>query len=71
MNSAKFEIDTVPANAAERVRAIRFRLPGQAVRERIEMARVAYGPCTPSVWSKPNSTDSPISAVARFGVSGC
>ncbi|MGH9892138.1 MAG: hypothetical protein ACREA0_09185 [bacterium] len=40
----KAEIETVPANAAERVRAIRFRLPGQAVMERIEMARVCYGP---------------------------
>jgi hypothetical protein len=44
MTSAKFEIETVPANVAERVRAIRFRLPGQAVTERIEMARVSYGP---------------------------
>lgn len=44
MNSAKFDVETVPANAAERVRAIRFRLPGQAVMERIELARVVYGP---------------------------
>jgi hypothetical protein len=44
MNSAKCEIETVPANAAERVRAIRFRLPRQAVTERIEMARLSYGP---------------------------
>jgi len=44
MNSATVEIETVPADAAERVRAIRFRLPGQAVMERIELARVAYGP---------------------------
>jgi hypothetical protein len=44
MNSAKVEIETVPANAAERVRAIRFRLPGQAVMERIEIARMSYGP---------------------------
>jgi hypothetical protein len=44
MNSTTFEIETVLANAAERVRAIRFRLPGQAVMERIELARVAYGP---------------------------
>ena len=44
MNSATFEIETVPTNAADRVRAIRFRLPGQAVMERIELARVAYGP---------------------------
>jgi len=44
MNSVKFEIETVPADAAERVRAIRFRLPRQAVTERIELARVSYGP---------------------------
>ena len=44
MNATTVEIETVPANAAERVRAIRFRLPGQAVMERIELARVAYGP---------------------------
>jgi hypothetical protein len=44
MNSATFEIEAVRANAAERVRAIRFRLPRQAVMERIELARVAYGP---------------------------
>ena len=47
MNSVKFEIETVPANAAERVHAVRFRLPGQAVTERIEMARVSYGPLYP------------------------
>ena len=44
MNSAKFEIETVRANATARVRAIRLRLPGQAVMERIELARIAYGP---------------------------
>jgi hypothetical protein len=44
MNATKVEIETVPVNAAERARAIRFRLPGQAVMERIELARVAYGP---------------------------
>jgi hypothetical protein len=44
MNSTTVEIETVPTDAAERVRAIRFRLPGQAVMERIELARVAYGP---------------------------
>jgi len=44
MNSAKLEIDTVPASAVARVRAIRFRLPKQAVTERIEMARLAHGP---------------------------
>ncbi|MGH7413977.1 MAG: hypothetical protein ACREKJ_07225 [Candidatus Rokuibacteriota bacterium] len=29
---------------AERLRAIRLRLPGQAVMERVEMARAAHGP---------------------------
>lgn len=44
MNSAKLEVETISASAAERVRAIRLRLPGQAVTERIEMARLSYGP---------------------------
>jgi hypothetical protein len=44
MNSAKHSVETVPTDVAERVRAIRFRLPRQAVMERIELARVAYGP---------------------------
>src|SRR5260370_5974966 len=44
MNSTTFETETGLASTAERVRAIRFRLPGQAVTERIELARVAYGP---------------------------
>jgi hypothetical protein len=44
MNSAMHGVETVPTDAAERVRSIRFRLPGQAVNERLEMARVAYGP---------------------------
>jgi hypothetical protein len=44
MNSGSFDIETVPTDTAERARAIRFRLPRQAVSERIEMARVAYGP---------------------------
>ena len=44
MTSAKFEIETVSANVAERVRAIRLRMPGQAVKERIEIAQAAYGP---------------------------
>jgi hypothetical protein len=44
MNSSTRDIETVPADAAERVRAIRFRLPRQAVTERIEMARLSYGP---------------------------
>jgi len=43
MNSAKRSVETVPTDVAERVRAIRFRLPGQAVGDRIEIARVAYG----------------------------
>ena len=44
MNSAKHSVETVPTDVAERVRAIRFRLPRQAVSERLEIARVAYGP---------------------------
>jgi hypothetical protein len=44
MNSAMHGVETVPTDVAERVRSIRFRLPGQAVSERLEMARVAYGP---------------------------
>jgi hypothetical protein len=43
MNSTKVDIEAVPADAAERVRAIRFRLPGQAVMERVELARMAFG----------------------------
>lgn len=44
MNSVKRSVETVPTDVVERVRAIRFRLPGQAVGERLEIARVAYGP---------------------------
>ena len=44
MNSTKLELDTAPAGVAERVRAIRFRLPKQSLTERIEMARLSYGP---------------------------
>lgn len=44
MNSAKRDTEAVPVNGVERVRAIRFRLPRQAVMERIEMARISYGP---------------------------
>jgi len=44
MNSTKSSVETIPTDVAERVRAIRFRLPGQAVGERVEIARVAYGP---------------------------
>src|SRR4029453_6181446 len=44
MTSAKFEIETVPVNVTERVRAIRLRLPGQAVKERIEIAQATSGP---------------------------
>lgn len=32
------------ADVTERVRAIRARLPGQVLTERVEMARVTYGP---------------------------
>ena len=44
MNAAKHSVETVPTDVAGRVRAIRFRLPRQAVSERLEIARVAYGP---------------------------
>jgi hypothetical protein len=44
MNSAKHSVETVPTDVAERVRAIRLRLPRQAVSERLEIARIAYGP---------------------------
>ena len=44
MNAAKHSVETVPTDVAERVRAIRFRLPRQAVSERLEIARIAYGP---------------------------
>jgi hypothetical protein len=44
MNSARLDVETVQANGAERLRAIRLRLPGQAVKERMEIARAAYGP---------------------------
>lgn len=43
MNSTKLSVETAPTDVAERVRAIRFRLPGQSVMERLEIARVAYG----------------------------
>jgi hypothetical protein len=33
-----------PADCESRVRAIRARLPGQVMRERLEMAQVCYGP---------------------------
>ncbi|HYE93766.1 MAG TPA: hypothetical protein VEA38_22225 [Terriglobales bacterium] len=35
---------TTPAEVDARVRAIRNRLPGQMLRERIEMAQMLYGP---------------------------
>ena len=35
---------TATAETEARLRAIRARLPGQVLRERIEMARVCYGP---------------------------
>lgn len=44
MNSAMLDAEAGSANVTERVRAIRSRLPGQALRERIEMARTCYGP---------------------------
>lgn len=44
MNPANLDVETPPTNVAERLHAIRSRLPGQALRERIEMARLAYGP---------------------------
>lgn len=44
MNSTKLGIETVPADTAERARAIRLRLPRQAVSERIELARLCFGP---------------------------
>src|SRR5258708_39987200 len=48
MNSATFDIETVPANAAERVRAIRFRLPGQAAMGRNQQAPAASGALVPA-----------------------
>jgi hypothetical protein len=44
MNQGTHRVETEPTDVAVRVRAIRFRLPGQAVDERVELARVAYGP---------------------------
>jgi hypothetical protein len=44
MTPTKFDDETIPSTVEERIRVIRFRLPGQAVMERIELARVAYGP---------------------------
>ena len=35
---------STPADIDSRIRAIRSRLPGQMLRERIEMAQVCYGP---------------------------
>src|SRR5260370_38248956 len=43
MNSTRLDVKTVQANGAERLRAIRLRLPGQAVKERMEIARATYG----------------------------
>lgn len=44
MNTARLDVETEPVDMAERLLAIRLRLPGQAVRERVDMARAAYGP---------------------------
>ena len=44
MNTASLDVLTDSVGTTERLRAIRLRLPGQAVMERIEMARAAHGP---------------------------
>jgi hypothetical protein len=44
MNTASLDVETVSVDTAERLLAIRLRLPGQAVRERVDMARAAHGP---------------------------
>jgi hypothetical protein len=44
MSSSDLIVETPSQDVAERVRAIRLKLPGQAGKERAEMARVAYGP---------------------------
>jgi len=44
MSSSDLIVETPSQEVAERVRAIRLKLPGQAGKERAEMARVAYGP---------------------------
>ena len=36
--------DAIPTDVAARIRAIRARLPGQLLRERLEMALLDYGP---------------------------
>ena len=44
MNTASLDVGTVSVDTPERLLAIRLRLPGQAVRERVDMARAAHGP---------------------------
>lgn len=44
MNTASLDVETAPVDMAERLLAIRLRLPGQAVSERVDMARAAHGP---------------------------
>jgi hypothetical protein len=44
MNTASLDVETAPVDMAERLLAIRLRLPGQAVRERVAMACAAHGP---------------------------
>ncbi|MGH7366427.1 MAG: hypothetical protein ACREK9_08460 [Candidatus Rokuibacteriota bacterium] len=44
MNTASLDVETAPIDTAQRLLAIRLRLPGQAVMERVEMARAAHGP---------------------------
>jgi hypothetical protein len=43
-SSTTTRADTTPIDPAARVRAIRARLPGQLLRERLEMAILCYGP---------------------------
>ncbi len=38
------QIESTPSDTATRLRDIRSRLPGQMLRERIEMAQVTFGP---------------------------
>lgn len=44
MNPVQFQVEVSPNDVAEQARAVRLRLPGQAVQERVEIARAAYGP---------------------------
>jgi hypothetical protein len=44
IEAARTGTPATPADSDSRIRAIRARLPGQMLRERIEMAQVCYGP---------------------------